>query len=682
MKKQLSLFVLILVSLIIAAGGMSNWPRIYIKSNTTFAGGVSGSDSTKNIPQDTVKMWLRAQGFTDTLSLNDSLRALEHRGYITLDSASVALRLAMRDSSEQVWIDSSGQANVIIPNNLKIHDDLYIDNADQIKLGSATLYEYQSLTLPAKYPLRIIARTGANIEFQGDSLFMGGTLNLDQASPEINFVDFDSYIYQIVANLDTMYFSEDNFNFFGKLHSRNADLDTATVINLEWENGASISNPSSGLMTINAATVSVTSDSMDVNGVLNIDTLKNANGFSLYNSHADTTQFTETAFKFNGNQLIKGTLQILNGTATTFTQAVNRLTIQSDTISVRAQMNINRWRATSPQSSTFLGMNAGKVNCSGADNIVIGNFAGSGLTAGGQNIFMGSYAGAAVTNKSYNVFIGDQAGRTGDAQYVTAVGYQANRYSTGYGNVALGYLAGTGAVGATGEYNTSVGYQAGNKYKQGKNNTFIGNNAGYNNVTGNRNLIWGDYKGGISPDSMVYIDNTGKDSTGAAFTLNMTSGTLARGLTITGYIKTALVTMGKILFADETPIAPVLDGADTFTRIGVTNPYTVATFGNIAKTSKSLVITEAGYYDVGVNMSIGCDQATATIHAGIALNNVVQTYAQTEYTSKDAGDVHSLSLVNAPLLAIGDSLYMMVKSDAQTDSLRIKHLNFIIKKLN
>lgn len=857
MKKQLSLFVLILVSLIIAAGGMSNWPRIYIKSNTTFAGGVSGSDSTKNIPQDTVKMWLRAQGFTDTLSLNDSLRALEHRGYITLDSASIALRLAMIDSarviagdSSQVAIDSvaaldgriTAKFSLYVPytgattdtdlglnklttKNLEVYGssavvEMSIINSNPYLNGTAEIISESGWGIPIPIGTSVMGRIifqkvndwtsdpltwNSNLSFvtydggtekTGVSINKSGRLNttlgLDADSMttrritaekiisiidtsvnkitqspneyigtglEIYSVDKNSGIelwgqggadYGIGVELSSELLKICNDYTLASVEGINANMsneigmgqapengqklavtgnvkvtgvfeaDTIYVNgNINMENSASISNPSSGLVIISSETVSVPADSTDVNGVLNIDTLKNASGFSLYNSTADTTQFNETAFKFSGNQLLKGTLQILNGTATTFTQAPNRLTISGDSLSIRTKTNINPWRATSPQSSTFLGMNAGKSGASGADNIVIGNNAGDALTSGSSNVFIGTDAGGANTTGAGSTFAGFSSGKANTAAGSVFYGYNSGlSNTTGINNTYIGYNA--GRLNTTFKSNTSLGYQAGYTYRSngntsvgnyagsqfitspyatgsnndcfgdstgvnlttGKNNKFIGAYSGLNISSGNRNLIFGDYKGGISPDSLCVIDNTGKDSTGAAFTLNMTSGTLARGLTIDGYIRTALVTIGKILFADETPVAPVLDGADTYTRIGVTNPYTVVTFGNIAKTSKSLVITEAGYYDVGVNMSIGCDQATATIHAGIALNNVVQTYAQTEYTSKDAGDVHSISLVNTPLLAVGDSLYLMVKSDAQTDSLRIKHLNFIIKKLN
>ena len=153
-------------------------------------------------------------------------------------------------------------------------------------------------------------------------------------------------------------------------------------------------------------------------------------------------------------------------------------------------------------------------------------------------------------------------------------------------------------------------------------------------------------------------------------------------MTVAGYIKTALVTMGKILFNDDTPVAVVLGGDDTYTRFNGENILTTNAVGAISATSKSIVITEAGYYDVICTASIGCDQASAVIHAGIAKNNTVQEFAQVEYSSKDAGDVHCVTIPNAPILAVGDSLYFMVKSDSQADSLRIKHLNFIVKKLN
>ena len=148
------------------------------------------------------------------------------------------------------------------------------------------------------------------------------------------------------------------------------------------------------------------------------------------------------------------------------------------------------------------------------------------------------------------------------------------------------------------------------------------------------------------------------------------------------YVKSDSLTCAKILFADETPVAVELGGDDTWTRFNGENILVMESRGNISKTSKSIVITEAGTYSIICSASIGCDQATATVHAGIAKNNTVSTYAQVEYSAKDAGDVHDVTIPNLPELVVGDSLYLMVKSDSQTDSLRIKHLNFIVKREN
>jgi len=329
----------------------------------------------------------------------------------------------------------------------------------------------------------------------------------------------------------------------------------------------SVTNPSSSSIAINATTATITADSTRIQNVLNFDSLKNASGFKLYNSHADTAMFTETAFKFQGNQLVNGTFAILNGTATTFTQLVNRLTISGDSLSLRITTNINPWRATSPQSSTFLGINAGKSEASGADNIVIGNNAGNNLIGGSQNVLIGTAVAnntnagdgtivgfqAGLNNTAYySTFYGMQAGYTNTtggvnsyfgyqaAKYSTGsrnsiFGYQAGQRTTGYGNSIFGAYAGTqGSSSYAGNLNTLMGDSSGVNLQVSNRNVFLGAYSGSLVQTGNRNLIFGDYKGGTSPDSMAYIDNTGKDSTGVAFTLNMTAGVANRGLTIDG----------------------------------------------------------------------------------------------------------------------------------------------------
>lgn len=113
-------FILILVFtgfLFSANIGISSKDRKYINSNTIFYGGLSGSDDLFNISSDTLKMYLRSEGFLDSIVFSDSLGS-----YSTTTDI------------EALVSDSLGQANVIIPNNLNVQNDLYIGNLGLLKI--------------------------------------------------------------------------------------------------------------------------------------------------------------------------------------------------------------------------------------------------------------------------------------------------------------------------------------------------------------------------------------------------------------------------------------------------------------------------------------------------------------------------------------------------------------------
>jgi hypothetical protein len=177
--------------------------------------------------------------------------------------------------------------------------------------------------------------------------------------------------------------------------------------------------------------------------------------------------------------------------------------------------------ATSLNYSTIIG-NAAGYNVSGASEVVyIGRNAGYHVT-GNDNTFIGTSAGigqAAATHATqgsvaigknamyynsttnYNVAVGESAliGASSDpwmtGDYNTAVGRQSLAdTSSGYGNVAMGYLAGKGVT--TGYNNVFIGLQAGQYNAGGSSNTIVGYLSGRNN-TGHYNTMLG-YDSGIT----------------------------------------------------------------------------------------------------------------------------------------------------------------------------------------
>jgi hypothetical protein len=201
---------------------------------------------------------------------------------------------------------------------------------------------------------------------------------------------------------------------------------------------------------------------------------------------------------------------------------------------------------TSGGSNTFEGLSAGQNNSSGSFNTFQGVYAGYSNTLGSYNSFFGNQAGnySGVASGNYNTFLGSyaDAGIAG-LNYSSAIGYQAlvgcsncmvlggtglNRVNVGIGisapaatldvvgnintlygttggiylnyspflwgdsgyNISLGLQSGNPG-GASGQWNTCVGQQAGNSLSSGTLNTLIGGQAGYNNTTGLFNTFIG-----------------------------------------------------------------------------------------------------------------------------------------------------------------------------------------------
>ncbi len=132
-------------------------------------------------------------------------------------------------------------------------------------------------------------------------------------------------------------------------------------------------------------------------------------------------------------------------------------------------------------------------------SVAIGYFALANITSGAGNTAVGYEAGSSTATTSYNTFIGHQAGATTNNTHNTFVGWRAgNDVTSGYGNTAVGSDAGSNAdVAATGDYNTSVGHQAGENIQgAAQQNTSVGAKAGHSTTTGNYNTAVGYYAGG------------------------------------------------------------------------------------------------------------------------------------------------------------------------------------------
>lgn len=121
-----------------------------------------------------------------------------------------------------------------------------------------------------------------------------------------------------------------------------------------------------------------------------------------------------------------------------------------------------------------LGADLAVNNPTGTDNVTLGANAGAALTTGTGNTFIGADAAPVVTSATGNTSIGN------DALLLNI---------TGAGNTAIGKSA---LNKTTANFNTAVGYIAGNALTTGLSNTFVGDSAGSNITTGQGNVNIGN----------------------------------------------------------------------------------------------------------------------------------------------------------------------------------------------
>lgn len=118
------------------------------------------------------------------------------------------------------------------------------------------------------------------------------------------------------------------------------------------------------------------------------------------------------------------------------------------------------------QANVYLGNRTGYENTLGQNNTLIGHESGHFITTGSRNVFLGAYSGFHANDGESNVLIGMNAGANiyGGADNVIIGNYAADtdtlgnanvilgncagRYSSGYGNVFLGFYAGMHELGS------------------------------------------------------------------------------------------------------------------------------------------------------------------------------------------------------------------------------------------
>lgn len=180
-------------------------------------------------------------------------------------------------------------------------------------------------------------------------------------------------------------------------------------------------------------------------------------------------------FKITGTGIIFGSLQAtfvtalnefrLNGTRILDADGGNNLYVGSNTT------------ANTGNNNSFVGINAGKNNTSGASNAFLGTNSGFVNKSGSSNSFFGFRSGEGNELGNDNSFFGALSGQT----------------NSGSGNSFLGKESGSKNEG--GSFNSFLGYQAGFNNFSGSGNSFVGESAGANTTSGDNNSFFGKSTG-------------------------------------------------------------------------------------------------------------------------------------------------------------------------------------------
>jgi fibronectin-binding autotransporter adhesin len=325
-------------------------------------------------------------------------------------------------------------------------------------------------------------------------------------------------------------------------------------------------------------------------------------------------------------------------------------------------------------ANTAAGYNVLSANTSGTYNTGLGYFALNATTTGLYNTAIGGLSMRLNTTGNYNVAVGMQtlysnasgagniaqgfttlyANTTGD--YNIGHGYQTLRYNeTGSYNVALGFQAGFGATTASnitgnvlagyragyalltgGNYNTILGYAAGDAITTGARNIIIGYNVDAVSATGNDqlnigNTIYGDLSTdfvgiGISnPNNKLTIEGT--SFTGGSFQ-NATAGVV--GINGDAYTAGDVIALDYYTSGSTIPKARIgtrVESNGSYLQFGTSNNY------GTGITNTAMTIDPSGNVGIGqtnpgnlltVNQSGNATAATASTY-GFALNNAAST---------------------------------------------------------
>jgi len=209
-----------------------------------------------------------------------------------------------------------------------------------------------------------------------------------------------------------------------------------------------------------------------------------------------------------GNSATWADIRFYTGAILKYSQTSSLTTITNTTINLAtttvqlAGVDALAWSGTDIRiGSVAAGFNSLSLYVAGSEkarilstgNVLIGTTTDAGYkldVVGADSRFNGVRVGLGAGGVSTNTVVGNStlASNTTGAS-ITAVGYQALKFTTGSNNTAIGKDAGLNNT--TGSDNTYVGYLTGLSSASSVRNTYVGSYAGYINNSGNDNVALG-----------------------------------------------------------------------------------------------------------------------------------------------------------------------------------------------
>jgi len=501
------------------------------------------NDSLLSVPEDSLKMWLRNEGFTDTLSLTDSITAITAR---------------LKADYEQAILDSTtallNRDTVIVENNLKVKQKLTFGDVkfEQNGAGGFWIYDLDYLTVWGN----LQTGDGANIESDGQltaedsiktkkSLIVANNAEIRDSTKtaELYLTEGNSRI--TFGSGGKIYQETYTGGGFGGLTEQMTISDIAELyVNSHFE--------VEGKTTLNNRLRGTYAD---------IDTVKTDS------LNAGKSRFTGTV-RFDDHITLPSENTYYSLANATISQTANELTLAGDRFNLRSQFHPNPYSATSPETSLFIGVGAGRTGASGASNTVVGSLAGSALTTGNLNTFNGESSGRLNTTGFRNTFNGYASGFSNTTGFRNTFNGNSSGYSntTGYQNTFNGNLSGNSNT--TGYQNTFNGNASGRNNTTGNNNTALADSSGWQNTTGSNNLFLGKNASNPNANDSYKLVIAQKISNANAGLL--VSGDFAAGITTIHSVLTlnplatasrpASPTAGMIYFDDTEKVLKMYNG--------------------------------------------------------------------------------------------------------------------------